>query len=138
MKVSVSSIARAVVDSARMQPVEEIGALAEAAAEVLKRHGLLSESRKFLTLVDRLWHKQEAVTTVKIVSPKGDLGPVTKQLVSIIESSLNRRCTAEESADPSMIGGLVLSVGDERFDATVRTVLNELSDRLAEPIVIKS
>lgn len=134
MKVTVANIAQAVVDAARMQPVEEIGVLADAAAEVLKRHGLLSESRKFLTLVDRLWQKQEAVTSVKLISPKGDSGQLKKQLQAAVEAALNRRCVIEETADPTIIGGLVMRVGDERFDATVRTALNELSDRLAEPI----
>ena len=131
-------MARAVVDVARLQPGETYAELSEAATWLLQRSGLLKESRKFLSLVDRLWQKQEGVTHVKITTPGGEPEVFKKQLVSILETSLNRRCLMEEVKDPKIIGGLMLAVGDERFDCTLRTAMNELGSQLAAPVTIKS
>lgn len=134
MKISTAIVARAVVDTARMQPSEEHDALAQAAIEVLAAHGLLRESRKFLTLVERMWQKQEGIVPVKITTKNGDSGPMKKQLLQVMESALRRSCQMEEQADPGIIGGLLLTIGDERFDATVRSTLVDLASRLTQPI----
>ena len=136
MKISVATVARAVVDTARMQPSQEYAALAQAAIEVLATHGLLRESRKFLTLVERTEHKQEGIVPVKITTKNGDSGPMKKELLRVMESALRRSCQLEEQADPSVIGGLLLTIGDERFDATIRSALMDLAEKLTAPIPI--
>ena len=136
MKISATTVARAVVDTARMQPSQEHDALAQAAIEVLAAHGLLRESRKFLTLVERMHYKQEGIVPVKITTKNGDIGPMKKELLQVMESALRRSCQLEEQADPSVIGGLLLTIGDERFDATVRSTLVDLAEKLTAPIPI--
>jgi F0F1-type ATP synthase delta subunit len=138
MKLTVQQIARAVVDTARIQPAENYEALADAVTEIMSKSGLLRDGRRFIALVDKLWQKQEGVTSVKVLTSGGDLSVLKKQLLAVLEPALGRRCILEEKTDPKIIGGLLLSVGDERFDCTVRTALNELADRMAAPVTLKS
>ena len=134
MKVTARAIARAFVDVAKTLPPAEQAALADAAASMLVSHGLLKDSRTFPALVERIWRKQEGMVSVRLTTTTGDAGPVKAQLLTIIESSLKRPCSIEERADPSILGGILLSVGDERFDCTLRSSLNTLAHRLTRPI----
>ncbi len=134
MKVTALSLARAFVDTAKTLPAEEHVALADAAAHLLAAHGLLKDARTFPALVARVWREQEGIVPVRIVTKTGDAGSVKKDILSIVESSLKRHCVLEERADPAILGGFLLSVGDERYDATLRGALHQLSARLTQPV----
>lgn len=134
MKVTALAIARAFVESAKTTPEKELPALADAAASLLGTHGLLKDSRTFPALVARVWRVQEGVASVRIETRTGDAGPLTKDILSIVESALKRTCILEERANPALLGGLILSIEDERFDASLRGALTALSARIAQPV----
>jgi F-type H+-transporting ATPase subunit delta len=138
MKVTVSLLSRAFVDTVRMLPVEEHARLADAAASLLQFHGLLHDSHKFVSLVEQMWQKQEGIVPVSVTTVSGTLGSQLKQLLSAIESSLKRSCVPDEHADPSILGGVRILVEDERFDCTLRSTLNDLASRIAAPIPLPS
>ncbi|PIR50187.1 hypothetical protein COU79_00790, partial [Candidatus Peregrinibacteria bacterium CG10_big_fil_rev_8_21_14_0_10_54_7] len=99
---------------------------------------LLKECRTFPALVERVWRKQEGIVPVRLTTTTGNAGPAAQHLLHIIESSLKKSCVLEERADASIVGGLLLSVGDERFDATLRSSLVHLASRLLEPLPLSS
>ena len=138
MKVNALSIARAFVDIAKSLAAEDQGALADAAIHLLVEQGLLKECRTFPALVERVWRKQEGIVPVHLTTTTGNAGPAAQHLLRIIESSLKKSCVLEEWADASIVGGLLLSVGDERFDATLRSSLVHLASRLLEPLPLSS
>jgi len=134
MKVTALMIARAFVDSAKTLPAAEIPALSDAAAALLGQHGLLGESRTFPALVERVWKQQEGITSVRITTRTGDAGPAKHEILKIVQDNLKRTCVLEERADPGILGGLELLIGDERFDATLRSALTGLSARITQPV----
>ena len=134
MKVTALAIARAFVESAKTMPEKDIPALADAAAALLGAHGLLKDSRTFPSLVERVWRTQEGVASVRIDTRTGDAGPLKKEITSIVEAALKRPCVLEERADPSLLGGLVLKIEDERFDASLRGALTALSSLILQPV----
>ncbi|MDD5751260.1 MAG: F0F1 ATP synthase subunit delta [Candidatus Peribacteraceae bacterium] len=134
MKVTALAIARAFVESAKSLPEQELSALADAAAALLGTHGLLKDSRTFPALVDRVWRTQEGIAAVTIETRTGDVGPMKKDILSIVEHALRRKCVLEERANPALLGGLILSVEDERFDASLRGALTTLSARITQPV----
>lgn len=136
MKVTALAIARAFVDLARTTPSGDFSALADAAATLLASHGLLRESRTFPSLVERVWQKQEGVIPVTLTTVKGHAGPVKEELLAIVRNAIKRPCALSERADPGIVGGLMLSIGDERFDCTLRGALGQLSARIMQPITL--
>jgi len=134
MKVTALAIARAFVESVKTLPEKEIPALADAAAALLGTHGLLKDSRTFPQLVERVWRTQKGMAAVRIETRTGDVGPLKQEIKSIVESALKQPCDLEERADPSILGGLILKIDDERFDASLRGALTELSTRIIQPV----
>ncbi|ALM09574.1 MAG TPA: hypothetical protein DEB30_02005 [Candidatus Peribacter riflensis] len=136
MKVSAASLARAFVEIAKTIPEGDVGALGEAAAQMLIQHGLTRQSHAFLRLVEREWLKRDGAVPVRITTVSGHAGPLAKEIADTVEKALKRACHIEERADPALMGGVLLQVGDERYDATLRGALSVLAARLAEPVSV--
>ncbi len=66
-----------------------------------------------------------AVTAVKL--PQKDV----EQLVADLSRQLGKEVKLEVQVDPAIMGGLVLHVGDQLIDASIRTRLQQLRRRLA-------
>lgn len=136
MKVTSLAIARAVVHVGHTLPAEELPALLDAAASFLIAHGLIKDARTFPVLLEREWLKQEGVISVKLTTMTGHAGKTKDDILAILENALRRTCLLEERADPLVRGGLLLTVGDERFDFTLRGALTDLAHRLSAPIPV--
>lgn len=67
---------------------------------------------------------------ITLISPSGHEPHLKAAVHAIVESK--RGCKAEivEMADPTLIGGAVLQIGDEQIDLSVRGSLNELEASL--------
>lgn len=134
MKVTALSIARAFVDTAKTVHKDEIPALADAAVALLATHGLLRAARTFPALVERVWQKEEGVVPIRITTVTGHAGAMKDEVLHIVKTALGRPCAVEERADPSILGGVMLGIEDERFDCTLRGALVELAARVTQPI----
>ncbi len=128
------SLARAFVDVAKTLPQDEIPALAEAAAHLLLQHGLLKAAHTFPRLVEREWFRSTGEVQIRITTMSGHAGTLKKDIAQIVEQTLKRSCHIEEQTDASVLGGVLLQIGDERYDATLRGALRGLSTQLAAPI----
>lgn len=138
MKVTALAIAQAFVDVAQTTSAADLPHLADAAAVLLVRQGLRKDARTFPSIVERVWQKREGVVPVRLTSVSGAAGFAVAEIAEVIRSSLHKPCVVEEYADPSILGGLLLRIGDERFDATIAGSLKALSDRLLQPITVLS
>ncbi len=136
MKITALAIARALVEVAKTLPESEAPALADAAADLLITNGLWKDSRTFPALVLSVWQKAEGIVPVRITTVNGDAGSLKGDVVDAVQSVLKRRCTVEERADSSILGGVLLTVGDERYDATLRGSLSAVSERLSASIPV--
>lgn len=133
MTVALRSIAQAFVDCAAEAPESERDALADAAVELLRRYGLLNAARTFPALVEKLWRQKERAVEAVLATPGGAAGDHARAIGELLASVLKRPFVLTERADPSLIGGAVLTIGDERFDYSVRRMLAELGSTIASP-----
>ncbi len=76
----------------------------------------------FQTLVET--HRGMQRATVVTAVPLAD--DLTDQLVAKLEAHANRRIILEKKVDPSVIGGVRVTLGDYILDGTVRAGLDEL------------
>jgi F-type H+-transporting ATPase subunit alpha len=65
-----------------------------------------------------------------LITPTGDAGPVGAQIEKALRDSLQKDIHLEQVADPDMIGGAVLVIGDELYDISIPGALEHLREYL--------
>lgn len=132
MKVRANDIARAVCDLLEEMPVSKHDALLDAALIFLERHGLKREVRSFSRVLRRLLTRRDRAAC--LCTPSGHTGAAGKTVAEALEKALGLPVMLEEEADPKLLGGALLTVGDERLDASLRGALRTLEAHLTSPL----
>lgn len=92
-----------------------------------RRLGLLPAiARRLRSLAD----ERNNVLRAKIVSAGSLSETYFNQLKHRLESSFGKRVIVEHEEDPSLLGGILVRVGDNTFDGSLRGRLEELERRL--------
>lgn len=81
---------------------------------------------EYIDKAHRLLGKMEA----KVVSAKPLTEKQIESIRNIISKKLNMEVKLEATVDPDVIGGFYVLVDDQIFDATVRSELNNMRERL--------
>jgi len=134
MKVTALAIARAVASLGKTLPANDLPAMLDAAASLLVAQGLLRDARTFPDLLKRVWLKEEGATAVMLETATGSAGKTKDDLQLLLQTVLRQKCIVEERANAHLLGGMILSVGDERFDLSLRGALTGLTRTLSAPI----
>lgn len=130
MKVTAHDVARSLLHTCRSLPAGEQEAAADAALHLLRTHGLSKQVRTFPRLVRTLLQKEEGILFAQLVTPDGTAAATNEAIVSALEKRFGRKVHLTHGSDPSLLGGAQLSVGDERYDASVRGALARLQRSL--------
>ncbi|MBI1812509.1 F0F1 ATP synthase subunit delta [Candidatus Peregrinibacteria bacterium] len=134
MKPTPEDIAQAFVESCQGLPPEQFPQVCDAVLSLLDSLGLSSAIRTFPRLVRAAWMRSGGAIPATFTSATGALGSERAEIVSSLEQALKRTIDVEEAADPRLIGGIRVRVGDERFDATLRGALDRLTADLLLPV----
>ncbi|HSM15010.1 MAG TPA: ATP synthase F1 subunit delta [Thermoanaerobaculia bacterium] len=102
------------------------------ALQVMRRKGRLVLVRAVARAYRELWMKRRHRVEVRVVSavPLGE--ELRAALVETVGSRIGRQPVLVESVDAGVLGGLVVSVDDYRFDASVAARLARLQGALLE------
>ncbi|WP_435010581.1 ATP synthase F1 subunit delta [Tundrisphaera lichenicola] len=99
---------------------------------VLNRHGrlglLTSVTRQARATLDRRSNRKPVTVRSAVALDEGQQSALRDRLASMINASP----VISLEVAPSLIGGLVVQVGDEVYDASVRTRLDAIRGRLIE------
>ncbi len=74
---------------------------------------------------------EKSVLAVTIVTPTGDSGAFGKEVERLIAEKSHHPVQITERADPSILGGVILTFGDEQVDMSVRTSLTQAAHAIA-------
>ena len=99
---------------------------------VLNRHGRLGALPAIAREARALWDKQQNRRSVIVRSAVALDGEQRVALRDRLARMLAATPVVHHEVDPSLIGGLVVQVGDDVYDASVRNRLGRLRDRLIE------
>src|SRR5438067_2267484 len=102
MKITAQDITRALVDLSRTLPDGD--AFLREVRDGLSKH--VGEENKPIR--------------VTIVTPTGDAGSLKETVQKLLKDRSGRAVEIEEQADPSLIGGAVVTFDDEQIDMSVR------------------
>ncbi|MFN0196865.1 MAG: ATP synthase F1 subunit delta [Planctomycetaceae bacterium] len=97
---------------------------------VLARHDRLALLRSILHFSELEKERREGKRRVKITSAKDLSAAVQKNIQKRLAGVLSFEPVLETQADPRLIGGMVIQIGDTVYDGSLRTRLNNLRDRL--------
>ena len=97
---------------------------------VLARNGRKKELRSVIRAFRRLAseHRGEATAEVLTARPLND--DQLAQLKQQLRTRAGREVNIDASVDPGILGGIVVKLGSQRIDASIRTKLNRLASAM--------
>ena len=105
----------------------------ETAFDEFRREGINETATHFLHLLKEALEEHERTIVIHLITPTGDAGTLAKTIADLIEKRYHRPVSVIQEADPSMIGGVIISFGDERLDLSVRATLRSYARALKVP-----
>lgn len=131
MKYTAKDIARALADMAGQKDGEShLSAHIDDALKLLRLHNPGRSVRSFPTLVERALRRAGKEVSAQLITPTGDAGESAQAIEKTLKDVLKKDIVLNQVADPTMIGGAVLIVGDELYDVSVPGALTHLSEYL--------
>jgi len=99
---------------------------------VLNRHGRLDLLGVILREARSIWDRRQGRVVVRVLTAV----PLEADQLESLRNRLARLIAAtpilHTSTDPRLIGGLVIEVGDDRYDTSVKSRLEQIRQRLLE------
>lgn len=99
---------------------------------VLARHRRLELLPLILDVTTKESERRSGKKRVKVTSAAQLSTEAVKELTAKLAASIAAEPILEATVDPSLLGGLVVRIGDTVYDGSLRTRLTQLSGRLRE------
>ncbi|MEZ6041590.1 MAG: ATP synthase F1 subunit delta [Planctomycetaceae bacterium] len=99
---------------------------------VLVRHSRIDLLPVIRQVVTRILEEAAGQKRVRVRSAKALTDVSRKQVVEQLKEKLGFEPILQESVDESLIGGLIIQVGDTVYDSSLRSRLQQLRGRLVE------
>jgi F-type H+-transporting ATPase subunit delta len=94
---------------------------------VLANNGRLAELRNVIRLFRRLAANHRGETTAEVVSARPLADDQVEALKGRLKARLGRDVAIDAKVDPALLGGLVVRLGSQMIDASIKTKLNTLA-----------
>ncbi len=131
MKISAEDIARALIETCQGLTEKQCAEAADAALEALRKNGLTRAVRTFPRVVRREMERQGTVFA-ELTTPSHD--SEAEGIRAALESALKKKVSLSCRHDSSILGGAILQVRDDRYDASVRGSLSRLRQTLSSSV----
>jgi len=97
---------------------------------VLARNGRKKQLGKVIRAFRRLAADHRGETTAEVVTARPLKHDQLKALHQQLRSRAGRDVTIDEAVDPSILGGMIVKLGSQQIDASIRTKLNRLAQAM--------
>jgi F-type H+-transporting ATPase subunit delta len=131
---------RSVLRNPQLDPTAKAEILAEIAGDeepllknfllVVAEKGRAGEIEEMAAEFERLIAREERRLTVELTTARELTDEEAKAIVAQIEKAAGRKVEATRTVDPDIVGGIVLTAGSHRADASVRGRLERLRQEL--------
>jgi hypothetical protein len=124
--------AKAFVESCKTTAPEQMTEACDTVIHYLTQQGCgRGELREFSALVGKILKREKASEIAVLTTPTGHAGEHRGRIEAAFDAALGQSVSLQEADDSTLIGGAMLSYGDERFDASVRGALSNAEEHLA-------
>ena len=97
---------------------------------VLARNGRKRELKSIIRLFRRIAAEHRGETTADVITAR----PLNDEQVAALKAQLRTRAgrdvTVDATVDPNILGGIVVKLGSQQIDASIRTKLNRLASAM--------
>jgi F-type H+-transporting ATPase subunit delta len=131
MKFSPTTYANAYLSAAHQTTAAKLPELANKFWQVVWKHRHLSWKRRILAEVERLQHEQEGKVIVEVSTAKPLSDTVRAHIKRQLKSSLNKDIELKETIKPHLLSGIIITMNDRRYDASLKGRLDALYQKLA-------
>ena len=97
---------------------------------VLARNGRKRELRKIIRAFKRIAAEQRGEIAAEVVTARALDDGQTSALKQQLRARAGRDVTIEAEVDPAILGGIVVKLGSQMIDASIRTKLNRLASAM--------
>lgn len=97
---------------------------------VLARNGRKGQLRNVIRAFRRLSAEHRGETTADVITARPLNDDQLAQLRQQLRARAGRDVTIDAEVDPSILGGIVVKLGSQQIDASVRTKLNRLASAM--------
>jgi F-type H+-transporting ATPase subunit delta len=97
---------------------------------VLARNGRTKELRAIIRAFRWLAAEHRGEVTAEVLTARPLNDDQAAELKSQLRARAGRDVTIDPTVDPSILGGIVVKLGSERIDASIRTKLNRLAQAM--------
>ena len=97
---------------------------------VLARNGRKSELRAVIRAFRRLAAENRGEATADVVTARPLNDDQLAQLRQQLRARAGRDVTIDATVDPSLLGGIIVKLGSQQIDASIRTKLNRLAQAM--------
>ena len=97
---------------------------------VLARNGRKNQLRPVIRAFRRLAAEHRGETTADIVTARPLNDDQLSELKQQLRARAGRDVTIDAQVDPNILGGIVVKLGSQRIDASIRTKLNRLAQAM--------
>jgi F-type H+-transporting ATPase subunit delta len=131
MKTTPQAIARALIETCQSLSENEYSALIDASLLLLESSGNAKAIRIFPRIVrDQLGKR--GMILAEVTTPAPESTEWNASFAATLEKSLGKSVELSATLDPTLLGGALLQLGDERFDASLRGALDVMHQHLAQ------
>ena len=111
---------------------DDIASACDGALTFLRQQGCSPmQLRTLVPAVRRALRAHARVVPAHLTTPAGHAGEAASRIASSLTGALHAKIDLTEHADPGILGGATLAVGDERLDVSLRGALRQLEYHLA-------
>lgn len=114
----------------KISPQDIVRAAVDAAAEEFKKQGMLDELPRLGRHFREVLSERDGAILAVLITPTGDAGALRDTIAQMLEKRLGRVVELVQKADPSIIGGAILTIGDDRIDMSIKGELEQLENDL--------
>jgi F-type H+-transporting ATPase subunit delta len=97
---------------------------------VLARNGRKGQLRSVIRAFNRLAAEHRGETTAEVVTARPLNDDQLTQLKQQLRARAGRDVNLDTSVDPAILGGLIVKLGSQQVDASIRTKLNRLASAM--------
>lgn len=129
--ISIKNIARAIYESSSLKEGAELDIVSKKAVSLISKKHLMSKSKEILNQLEKISDKSDGVIRAKISSRI----KIDKKIVDEIEDFIKKKYKAKNTVlefmvDEKLLGGIIIQVGDEIIDTTIKNKIKKLQNYL--------
>jgi F-type H+-transporting ATPase subunit delta len=81
------------------------------------------------------YNQYKNIVTAKVVSAVALTEATKKEIIAKVKASTGGEVILKETVDANLIGGFILTVGDQQFDSSISSSLNRVKKEFAQKVI---